>query len=161
MRKGLLGDLHAAEHARNLLNPALFLQCLYRGVGAFCTALLADLKVVVALGCNLWQVSYAEHLPSFAQLAQQFAYDLGSASAYAAIDLIKDEGRDLPALQGGHLNSEADARQLATGSDPGEWLRGLPRVGADQKLNLIKAVAAGALFWQRLDYDPENTLWHV
>ena len=46
-----------------------------------------------------------------------------------------------------HLNGQADARQLATGSDFGERPGGLARVGADQELHMVQALGGRRFAW--------------
>ena len=89
-------------------------------------------------------MGHAQHLPFGAQGAQETADDLGHGPADTHVHLVEDEGGDGGTLGGGDLDAKADARQFAAGGDLGQGLQGLARIGADQELDPIQALDAGA-----------------
>ncbi|MND90537.1 hypothetical protein D3C80_826240 [compost metagenome] len=140
MCQGFLGQVDAAEHARNLFNTLALAQIGHGSMGGIAVAHFVHEQVVMALGGHLRQVGDGQHLAAFAQATQQLTDDLCRWPADTHVDFVEYQGRDARGLRGDHLDRQADPRQLATGGNLGQGLERLPGVGADQQLDLFQAL---------------------
>ena len=145
MITGFLCDLDAAKHSGNLEHPLVIVEGDDVGRGGLSIALLDYLKVLMPEGRDLGKVGDTEDLPGPAELSEQPADDLRHAPADPHIHLVKYQRRDLSRLDRGHLKRETDAGKFPSGSDPGERLQWLPRIGGDEKLHTAYAVGRGLL----------------
>ena len=93
----------------------------------------------MALGRNLWQVGYAEHLPARTQRAQFLAHDFRHGAADAGIHFVEHHGARR-AGQAGHLYGQRQARQFAAGGDLGQWPQRLAGVGRNAEFDLIQSM---------------------
>ena len=66
MGQGLVGKCHAAQHPRQLANPAAFVQQRHVGERGVSLGALFDVQMLVRLGSHLRQVGYGHYLAVFA-----------------------------------------------------------------------------------------------
>ena len=112
-----VGDLDAAEHARDLLDTLFATQQLNRTGGM---AIMHDLGNAPLLGRAsryLRQMGYAHHLMASTQRPEHLPHDLRDATANSAIHFIKDQCRYLRHLRCHGLDRQRDSGKFTAGSD--------------------------------------------
>ena len=108
MIASLLGDLHAAQHSRQLLDSLRTAQLVERGT---CTAAISELDhahMVIGLACDLREMRHAQHLRAFGQKTQLPADDFRHTAANSGVDFIEDQAGRKRLASRGDLHGETD-----------------------------------------------------
>jgi hypothetical protein len=145
------GDLHAAEHAREFLDPRLALEPCDAGARAAPVVVLGYPQVLVPCAATCGRC-VTHSTCARCQRPQLAADDLGHRAADAGVDLIEDHARGACWLQ---VTCTASDRRASSppGGDLGHRARRRAGIGADLKLDLIDAVRGwfGAVGCRHLD----------
>ena len=91
MIASLLGDLHAAQHSRQLLDSLGPAQLVESGT---CTPAISEFDhphMVIGLACDLREMRHAQHLRAFSQKILLPADDFRHAPANSGVDFIEDQ----------------------------------------------------------------------
>ena len=107
-------DFLPAQHAGDFFHTFIFAQFANACASGFVAGQLADLKVLVRLRGNLWQVGHAHDLVVFPQCLKLFADCFGDGTTDAAIDFIENQGRYVGVCGFSDLDGETDAGQFTT-----------------------------------------------
>ena len=104
--------LHAAQHARELLDAFSRVQFRETRARGLAVGEFRDAQVLMALGCDLRQVRDTDDLTRVAERAQFPADDFSHGAADTGVDFIEDHAARL-ARGTGHLHRERQARELS------------------------------------------------
>ena len=132
-------DLHAADHAGNLLQSLLLVEPMNFAAGPVVDHLLFDLKVCVAKCRDLGQVCNAKYLMMASNVTQLSSDDFSHGATNARIDFIEH-------IQTGRFESskhpfdgQKRATEFSSARDFGKWTRFLTTVGRNQEFRAINA----------------------
>ncbi len=153
------GQGGAGEHAGDLLDALLRGEAGDGGFGAASLFGLGDQEVLIGESRDLREVRDANDLLGGGEGLEFAANGLGGAASDADVNLVEDQGAGrcyrcalrfggfagaADALFYRDLESEQDARHLASGGDLVEWLEGLTGIGGDEEADLVGAVGRPA-----------------
>ena len=129
-----LGDALAAQHSRDLLDPARLVERGDRRARGAAGHALVDDQMVGGVGRDRRQVRDAEHLAARRGPPELLADHVGDPPPDARVHLVEDQRRHVVGGGEDGLDGEHRARQLATGDDLGEGPELLAGIGRDQQL---------------------------
>jgi hypothetical protein len=156
-----LRDLRAAEHPGQFFDARLTVERLEAGARRPAGRLLAHPHLVLGLRRHLRQVRHAQHLPGHSEHAQLPTDHLGHRAADPGVHLVEHEAGQVERIQRGHLQREADARELAAGGDLGQRAGRLARVRAHQEFDFVRTKLGGLAGIARDDAGREYSAGHA